>query len=904
MSNIQVVVRCRGRNTQEIEAKSPIVVEMADDNFSSAEPFVTINNLSTSTSNTNIRRSSSSFNKSINNQLDVTHPSVNSANKKTFKFDEIYGSQADQILLYSNVALPLLRDFIDGINVTILAYGQTGTGKTYTMCGLNDTNIDLTPVPEIAGIIPRLLSQLFQILNNEALDSDYIVKMSFLEIYNEELVDLLSHQNKKLRIHEQVNPTTKSSPNANNITSKSISIQNLSEFTVSSYEESIKLLRLGLDKKKMASTNLNEHSSRSHTIFGIQLFKKHPKNDSVYLCSKMNLVDLAGSENIGRSGSVVKEAGGINQSLLTLGRVINSLNDKKKSQHIPYRESKLTHILQDSLGGNTKTVLIATISPAQINASETTSTLDYAAKAKNIKNLPQNGNDSEVLLKKTLVKQLSKEIGQLHMDLIATRNKNGVYLNPDNYDRLIKENESSKTELKENSLKLESLTKKFESTKSNLELSKIENSNLQDENVKLKQKLEELEAEHQQDLQSNTRKDMMIDSLNGKLNQISQKSSNSAVLLMNLFSNHLSSSIDLINDSLNIQSTSAVSKRLDDLQNELQLDVQTYTNNLKLKLQSHQNDFKNNAVEDLGQMISSVEDMLNDLTKLQKTMQINMNEAFTDLRIANEKLSGFLKDDNLTTVRDKITEKQNEMLKVNLKMLYGNIKVNVNNEIEKCLKNASLNSMNIIQDIVHKERANVMSYEENWKNQVEKILPSIEKEFNDYHQISKSNFDQVKQINEIGSSKLETMKHAELDIGSDELPDVSKISQISKNLILDQHLITNNLKEVNDNLTKIQEFDAKKEFSVSPTRSMVSNLNQNMQTNNEILIRSKRSLSLSPQKSQNSTLIAPLDTITSNNLRMKSPSKIPKFKRSETNITNYQQNKKRKVFHPLENNSL
>ncbi|KAI5954593.1 CIN8 [Candida jiufengensis] len=869
---------------------------MADDNYSASEPFITINNNfnhNSSTTASSIRRSSNSFNKLINNQSELTPSPTNTISKKTFKFDEIYGSQADQLLLYSNVALPLLKDFINGQNITILAYGQTGTGKTYTMCGLNDQNIDSVPLPEVAGIIPRLLSQLFEILDNESLDNDYIVKISFLEIYNEELIDLLSQQNKKLRIHEKVNPTTKSTA-----TSKSIAIQNLSEFTISNYEESIKLLRMGLNKKRTASTNLNEHSSRSHTIFGIQLFKKDVRNDTMYIVSKMNLVDLAGSENIGRSGSVVKEAGGINQSLLTLGRVINSLNDKKTSQHIPYRESKLTHILQDSLGGNTKTALIATISPAQINGSETTSTLDYASKAKNIKNLPQNGNDSEMILKKTLVKQLSKEINQLNMDLIATRNKNGIYLDADNYNQLLKENESLKTDMKESSLRIESLSRRSENNKASLESNKLEISKLHSENDELRQKLEALESKHKLSVQASARKDLTIDSLNGKLNQISEKSSNSAVLLMNLFSNHLSSSINMINDSLSIQSGTGTSKRLNELQNQLQSNLHNYKENLEQKIEYYQNNIQTLATKDLSDIFNSFKTMFDDLFSCQKTMYNNVQEIFTELKIANEKLSGFLKDDYLTSIDEKICKKQYEYFKDNLKLLYDNLKSEMNKEIEKCLSSASQNNKNIVHDEISKERRNMLTYEENWKHQINDILPSLEKEIKISQQVNESKSLELEKIREEGITKLDAIKREKLQLPSDDLPNVSKLSQVSKDLLLDHRLITCNLKEVNENLSKIQKFDAKKEFSISPTRSMIS------QTDLTTIKPSKRSLSLSPQKIQETPNTNLESNNNNTNIRLlKSPSKIPTFKRSETTISS-QQNKKRKVFSPIESNLM
>ncbi|ODQ48793.1 hypothetical protein PICMEDRAFT_27834, partial [Pichia membranifaciens NRRL Y-2026] len=253
-------------------------------------------------------------------------------------------------------------------NCTIFAYGQTGAGKTYTMCGKVNSE-SLTPE---SGVIPRCLKKLF----DSELNKDVVLKCSFVEIYNEVLKDLLSDgtNDGKLKIYEE---------------NKLIKIKSLEEFYIRDFKEAMRMLKIGIDKRKTASTKMNKLSSRSHSIFTIYLMKKVP-NGSEYRFAKMNLVDLAGSENVNRAGSInqrAKEAGSINQSLLTLGRVINCLVDD--SSFVPYRESKLTRLLQDSLGGRTKTVLIANIAPTLVDLQSTISTLEYASKAKNIKNTAQ-----------------------------------------------------------------------------------------------------------------------------------------------------------------------------------------------------------------------------------------------------------------------------------------------------------------------------------------------------------------------------------------------------------------------------------------------------------------------------------------------------------------------------------
>lgn len=330
---------------------------------------------------------------------------------------------------------------LSGYNCTIFAYGQTGTGKTYTMSG--DMSDHFGTHADTAGIIPRALYKLFTELEVE--HSEYTVKCSFIELYNEELRDLLAiDENAKVKIFEDS-------------TRKGIVIQGMEESYIKTAEEGVKLLQEGSHKRQVAATKCNDHSSRSHSVFTITVHVKEIGDDGedVLRTGKLNLVDLAGSENIGRSGAENKrarEAGMINQSLLTLGRVINALVDK--SPHIPYRESKLTRLLQDSLGGRTKTCIIATISPAKINLEETMSTLDYATRAKNIRNKPQV---NQMMTKKALLREYVLEIERLKGDLAAARTKNGVFLTAESFQELTEESESRRQLVDEHERKIEVL---------------------------------------------------------------------------------------------------------------------------------------------------------------------------------------------------------------------------------------------------------------------------------------------------------------------------------------------------------------------------------------------------------------------------------------------------------------
>ncbi|KFO70975.1 Kinesin-like KIF11, partial [Cuculus canorus] len=407
--------------------------------------------------------------------------------KKTYTFDMVFGAQAKQIDVYRSVVCPILDEVIMGYNCTVFAYGQTGTGKTFTMEGERSPNKEYTWEEDpLAGIIPRTLHQIFEKLAENG--TEFSVKVSLLEIYNEELFDLLnptSDVGERLQMFDD--PRNK----------RGVIIKGLEEVTVHNKYEVYQILERGAAKRTTAATYLNAYSSRSHSVFSITIHMKETTIDGEELVKigKLNLVDLAGSENIGRSGAVDKrarEAGNINQSLLTLGRVITALVER--APHIPYRESKLTRILQDSLGGRTKTSIIATVSPASINLEETLSTLEYAHRAKNIMNKPEV---NQKLTKKALIKEYTEEIERLKRDLAATREKNGVYISLENYEAL-----NGKLTVQEEQIAeyIDKIAVMEEEVKRITELFKVSKSQLEQCKTDLQIKEKELE-ETQKDLE-------------------------------------------------------------------------------------------------------------------------------------------------------------------------------------------------------------------------------------------------------------------------------------------------------------------------------------------------------------------------------------------------------------------
>ncbi|XP_068081231.1 kinesin-like protein Klp61F isoform X2 [Anabrus simplex] len=357
-------------------------------------------------------------------------------NSRKFIFDKVFGPSCQQVDVYRTVVSPLVSEVLAGYNCTVFAYGQTGTGKTFTMEGekSNDPAMMWHEDP-LMGIIPRALSHLFDELR--ILQAEYSVKVSFLELYNEELLDLLSPVDDSNRIKLYEDATKKGA----------VIVHGLQELTVRSKNEVYEIMERGSLKRQTAATMLNAHSSRSHTVFTITVHIKENsvEGDELIKLGKLNLVDLAGSENIGRSGATEKrarEAGNINQSLLTLGRVITSLVER--APHVPYRESKLTRLLQESLGGRTKTSIIATVSPHFSNMEETLNTLEYAHRAKNIQNKPEI---NQKMAKKALIKEYTEEIERLRKDLIASREQNGIYVAEENYYDMLRQIETQKNEM-------------------------------------------------------------------------------------------------------------------------------------------------------------------------------------------------------------------------------------------------------------------------------------------------------------------------------------------------------------------------------------------------------------------------------------------------------------------------
>ncbi|XP_027344341.1 kinesin-like protein KIN-12B isoform X2 [Abrus precatorius] len=309
-----------------------------------------------------------------------------SINGQNFTFDSVAHTDATQAYIFELVGVPLVDNCLAGVNSSVFAYGQTGSGKTYTMWGPANALSDDSSTNDQQGLAPRVFERLFARINEEQIKhSDkqlkYQCRCSFLEIYNEQITDLLDPNQRNLQIREDVK--------------SGIYVENLTEEQVCTMKDVTQLLVKGLLNRRVGATSINSESSRSHTVFTCVVesrCKSTTDGVSRFRISKINLVDLAGSERqklTGAAGDRLKEAGNINRSLSQLGNLINILAEVSqtgKQRHIPYRDSRLTFLLQESLGGNAKLAFVCAISPAQSCKSETFSTLRFAQRVKAIKN--------------------------------------------------------------------------------------------------------------------------------------------------------------------------------------------------------------------------------------------------------------------------------------------------------------------------------------------------------------------------------------------------------------------------------------------------------------------------------------------------------------------------------------
>jgi len=552
------------------------------------------------------------------NQIGVVIPRTRGRDSnKLYTYDKVYASSTTQSELFTQSIEPIITDVLAGYNCTVFAYGQTGSGKTYTMeggggpngYGYTDSELHTerkeeqqsnTEHNDEDGIIPRAIKSIFYQLERDGIESTVIV--SHLEIYNEELQDLLSDDDgkKKLVIY---NDTKRSK-------CQGVFVQGLEEVIVSSPKQIFDILAKSTKKRITAATMLNLRSSRSHCIFTIAIRMKTMINtEEIVKTGTLNLVDLAGSESIARSGAEnerAKEAGHINTSLLTLGRVISALVERR--QHIPYRESKLTRLLQESLGGRNKTLLIATIA-GNSPLEQTLSTLDYALRAKSIQNKPTLNVS---MTKEKYVKELQVLINNYKKQIDALRSEKGIILPPEQFDKMNKTMEKQAEELEkihaqfENERnKLLEISELFTKTNERLHVVTEEKDSLMEELDRLSDTLRQITVELHQHQYAVQRYQSTEQELRAQAENVRN------VLQSTI--NHRDILFDKIHQRHNIEQSNVMSW------NERKQKITSMLSSMQKELDHHRQDYNDHVVDNLN-CINVANENIQSLKKLTQTM--------------------------------------------------------------------------------------------------------------------------------------------------------------------------------------------------------------------------------------------------------------------------------------------
>uniref|UniRef100_A0ACD5YZ84 Uncharacterized protein n=1 Tax=Avena sativa TaxID=4498 RepID=A0ACD5YZ84_AVESA len=471
-----------------------------------------------------------------------------------FTYDHVYGSMGSpSSLIFEQCVHPLIDSLFSGYNTTVLAYGQTGSGKTYTM-GTNYTGES-----NCGGIIPQVMETIFNKAESMKDDTEFLIRVSFIEIFKEEVFDLLDDPGSVAKAAAPARVPIQIRETANG----SITLAGVTEAEVKSKEEMALHLARGSSSRATGSTNMNSQSSRSHAIFTISIEQKRTSsstsekstnNDYDILSSKFHLVDLAGSERAKRTGADglrLKEGIHINRGLLALGNVISALGDEKKRKEgafVPYRDSKLTRLLQDSLGGNSKTVMIACISPADSNAEETINTLKYANRARNIQNKAVINRDPVT----AEMQKLRSQLEQLQSELLFSRSGSAaleeLQLLQQKVSLLELKNSELYCELKEREMSCEQLAQraiaaqlekdqlmlKLESARNGKSWDDIENDGSEQQDVGLMKsyisKIQQLESELKKEGRRNEYEMHKLLALNQKQKMVLQRKTEEAAM--------------------------------------------------------------------------------------------------------------------------------------------------------------------------------------------------------------------------------------------------------------------------------------------------------------------------------------------------------------------------------------
>ena len=686
-SNVKVYCRIRPENEQEISSglgtclnpQSPTSVQIIVDNLN------------------------------INSGLKENY---NEKTTQEFTYDKIYPIETTQKTIFEQVAKPLILSAFEGINGTLFCYGQTASGKTYTMEGISSDN-------DLCGIIPRMMNLVFEIINSGSSDIEFSVKCQYYQIYNEKIQDLIDTTKTDLAIREDKN--------------KGIWVGECTEKYVESEQEMIDFFNTGSNNRIVSSTKMNAISSRSHSLFSVTIYQRNVITESSKT-GKLYFVDLAGSEKMSKAGvegnTMLKEAQNINKSIMTLGMVINALT--KGAKHIPYRDSKLTRVLQESLGGNSLTYLIINCSPNMLNQAETLSTLRFGQRAKLIKNKVVANTQQSVKELMMKLKQAEEKIKNLEK-ILGTWTGDREYTN--NFEE--EKNRSKCPECKQLMNKLNYLNVQINTLSQDNEylqrdkdefLDEIKNKN--NENIKLEEQIYNLEKELKNSWQEHLKTILEIqNSMDNYLNIIKISNSKNISELNKIKDLSYKNWTELIK-RLNIE------QKIDKLQNNINNidDMEYYPNNLDEK-----NDIKNNNfIEKEKQYLKQIEELRNN---------VNNQTVKNNLKIINkstlEELSNQLKDYLFKTKSTKLVKDMNKKISDSLiTIINNNFNITTLNKLERQKLSSRLQICKenniLLNNYRMKKNENYLNVNENEKNSRILRLENDVKEYKEKLQLFES----------------------------------------------------------------------------------------------------------------------------------------------------------------------
>lgn len=597
-------------------------------------------------------------------RIDITDNSeiekvISSDKKISFKFDKIFPPNSEQKEVYNFVGKPMIKELMDGYNCTLFTYGVTGSGKTYSMFGfdIESGETGLWKDEEGMGIIPRAINDVFQYISEIKDDVEVTIKFSFIEIYLEKVKDLLNPKKDNLKIRE---------------TKNDIYVEDLKEEYVSSFEEILVLLRKGQKNRATASTKMNQYSSRSHSLIMLKI-TQHNLTKHIKTSSKLFMIDLAGSERVSKSGAeglTLEQVKHINTSLLELGNVIHSITEKE--EHIPYRNSKLTRLLEDSLGGNSKTCLLLNCSPGWYTLPETVSSLHFGARAKKIENRPRINKELTVADYQKLIVELERRIKELE-EIIKEK---------DRYIRGLRGSENK------------------EGIKGELERGMEELKGVLKENNELKELLER----SKEDLEKNREKiednNIEIDSFKGKITELEKICDDKNREILELTSSNHKSEIDKKKIEIEMfeknTEISLLKSKMHDL-NKLNDIIDNYKKK-EIEYEKKIDKYESNK----NKHFKETKDKSEELIRFEKE-----NRKYKrDLEVLQERFTNT--DSNLTDTIEKYSElsKENDNIRKNLmELMSENIKLQFENDnFDMKLKEIQLENTKSLEQILLKEK--------------------------------------------------------------------------------------------------------------------------------------------------------------------------------------------------------